>query len=112
VSGPTGCGKSSTLAALIQEINLTDSRHIVTIESPIEYYFLPADQKIAFSIRSTGIANCFEVINELSPAGKAKTCWRSCLILFVFVYHSNRRRTGTSRIPPRINCRRCSTPSR
>jgi twitching motility protein PilT len=39
VSGPTGSGKSSTLAALIQEINLTDSRHIVTIESPIEYTF-------------------------------------------------------------------------
>ena len=41
VSGPTGCGKSSTLAALIQEINLTDTRHIVTIESPIEYTFRP-----------------------------------------------------------------------
>ena len=39
VSGPTGCGKSSTLAALIQEINLTDARHIVTIENPIEYTF-------------------------------------------------------------------------
>src|SRR6266404_1782507 len=31
VSGPTGCGKSSTLAALIQEVNLTETRHIVTI---------------------------------------------------------------------------------
>ncbi len=41
VSGPTGCGKSSTLAALIQEINLTEARHIVTIESPIEYTFRP-----------------------------------------------------------------------
>ena len=41
VSGPTGCGKSSTLAALIQEINLTDTRHILTIESPIEYTFRP-----------------------------------------------------------------------
>jgi twitching motility protein PilT len=39
LSGPTGSGKSSTLAALIQEINLTDTRHIVTIESPIEYSF-------------------------------------------------------------------------
>ena len=37
VSGPTGSGKSSTLAALIQEINLTETRHIVTVESPIEY---------------------------------------------------------------------------
>ena len=41
VSGPTGSGKSSTLAALIQEINLTESRHIVTLESPIEYTFRP-----------------------------------------------------------------------
>jgi len=41
VSGPTGCGKYSTLAALIQEINLTETRHIVTVESPIEYSFRP-----------------------------------------------------------------------
>jgi twitching motility protein PilT len=41
VSGATGSGKSSTLAALIEEINQTDSRHIVTIESPIEYTFRP-----------------------------------------------------------------------
>jgi twitching motility protein PilT len=39
ISGPTGCGKSSTMAALIQEINLTDTRHIITVESPIEYTF-------------------------------------------------------------------------
>ncbi|HSU54262.1 MAG TPA: PilT/PilU family type 4a pilus ATPase [Candidatus Dormibacteraeota bacterium] len=41
VSGPTGCGKSSTMAALIQEINLTETRHVVTIEAPIEYTFRP-----------------------------------------------------------------------
>jgi len=41
VSGPTGCGKSSTLAALIQEINLAEARHIITVESPIEYSFRP-----------------------------------------------------------------------
>ncbi len=41
VSGPTGSGKSSTLAALIQEINVAEARHIVTIESPIEYTFRP-----------------------------------------------------------------------
>ncbi|MGD0743999.1 MAG: PilT/PilU family type 4a pilus ATPase [Verrucomicrobiota bacterium] len=39
VSGPTGCGKSSTLAALIQEINLTETRHVITVECPIEYTF-------------------------------------------------------------------------
>ena len=41
VSGPTGSGKSSTLAALIQEINLSETQHIVTVESPIEYSFRP-----------------------------------------------------------------------
>ena len=41
VSGPTGCGKSSTMAALIQEINLTEPRHVITVESPIEYSFRP-----------------------------------------------------------------------
>jgi twitching motility protein PilT len=41
ICGPTGSGKSSTLAALIQEINLTETRHVVTVESPIEYTFRP-----------------------------------------------------------------------
>ena len=39
ISGPTGSGKSSTLAALIQEINHTKAKHIITIENPIEYHF-------------------------------------------------------------------------
>lgn len=39
VTGATGSGKSSTLAALIQEINLNEARHIITVESPIEYVF-------------------------------------------------------------------------
>jgi len=41
VSGPTGSGKSSTMAALIQEINLTEARHIITVEQPVEYQFKP-----------------------------------------------------------------------
>ena len=41
VSGPTGSGKSSTMAALIQEINQSEARHILTIESPIEYVLSP-----------------------------------------------------------------------
>jgi twitching motility protein PilT len=41
VSGPTGSGKSSTVAALIHEINQSESRHIVTLESPIEYTIAP-----------------------------------------------------------------------
>ncbi len=37
IGGSTGCGKSTTLAALVEEINRRDARHIVTIEDPIEY---------------------------------------------------------------------------
>jgi twitching motility protein PilT len=37
VGGPTGSGKTTTLAALVDEINRRDPRHIVTIEDPIEY---------------------------------------------------------------------------
>jgi twitching motility protein PilT len=39
VSGPTGSGKSTTLAALIGEINSSVARNIITIESPLEYIF-------------------------------------------------------------------------
>ena len=37
VTGPTGSGKSTTLASLIDVINKTSSRHIITMEDPIEY---------------------------------------------------------------------------
>lgn len=39
VTGPTGCGKSTTLAAMINEINKDFAKHIITIEDPIEYVF-------------------------------------------------------------------------
>jgi twitching motility protein PilT len=37
IGGPTGSGKTTTLASLVEEINRRDARHIVTIEDPIEY---------------------------------------------------------------------------
>jgi twitching motility protein PilT len=37
VTGPTGSGKSTTLAAMIHHINARESRHVVTVEDPIEY---------------------------------------------------------------------------
>ena len=37
VTGPTGCGKSTTLAAMIGYLNERERRHVVTIEDPIEY---------------------------------------------------------------------------
>ena len=41
VTGPTGHGKSTTLAAMINQINETRADHIVTIEDPIEYVYKP-----------------------------------------------------------------------
>jgi twitching motility protein PilT len=37
MTGPTGCGKSTTMAAMIQHLNATANCHVVTIEDPIEY---------------------------------------------------------------------------
>jgi len=39
VTGPTGSGKSTTLAAMINEINNTKEKHIITLEEPIEYIY-------------------------------------------------------------------------
>src|SRR2546429_1593890 len=39
VSGPTGCGKSTTLAAMIEHINANFKKHIITLEDPIEFVF-------------------------------------------------------------------------
>ena len=38
VTGPTGSGKTTTLATMIDEINMNIERHIITVEDPIEYY--------------------------------------------------------------------------
>jgi twitching motility protein PilT len=39
VTGPTGSGKSTTLAAMIMHLNNTEAKHVVTIEDPIEYIY-------------------------------------------------------------------------
>ena len=41
VTGPTGHGKSTSLAAMLNEINFTRGTHIVTIEDPVEFVFKP-----------------------------------------------------------------------
>jgi twitching motility protein PilT len=41
VTGPTGSGKTTTLAAMVYEINRTQSRHIITVEDPIEFVHEP-----------------------------------------------------------------------
>jgi len=52
VTGPTGSGKSTTLAAILNEINETENKHIVTIEDPVE--FIHENKKSVFSHRETG----------------------------------------------------------
>ena len=42
VTGSVGSGKSTTLAALVEEVNRTRREHIITLEDPIEYLFTPA----------------------------------------------------------------------
>jgi twitching motility protein PilT len=53
VSGTTGSGKSTTLAALIDEINSTRTAHILTIEDPIEY--LHRDNRSVINQREIGV---------------------------------------------------------
>ena len=52
VTGTTGSGKSTTLAAMIDHINSTRARHIVTLEDPIEY--LHADKRSILNQREVG----------------------------------------------------------
>ena len=52
VTGPTGSGKSTTLAAMLNEINLTESKHVVTVEDPVE--FVHQNKKCIFSHRGVG----------------------------------------------------------
>ncbi len=53
VVGPTGCGKSTTIASMIDHINRTRACHIVTIEDPIEYIY--KDAKAIVSQREVGV---------------------------------------------------------
>lgn len=47
VTGPTGQGKSTTLASFISKINLTRAAHIITIEDPVEYVYPPGKSLIS-----------------------------------------------------------------
>ena len=52
VTGPTGSGKSTTLASMLHEINLTERKHIITVEDPVE--FVHKNVKSMFSQRDVG----------------------------------------------------------
>jgi twitching motility protein PilT len=53
VTGPTGCGKSSTLASMVQYINENEKCHIITLEDPIEYIF--EDKQSVIEQREVGL---------------------------------------------------------
>ncbi|MBL0702627.1 MAG: type IV pilus twitching motility protein PilT [Sulfurospirillum sp.] len=52
ITGPTGSGKSTTLAAMLHEINKNEHRHVITIEDPVE--FVHENKKSLFSHRNVG----------------------------------------------------------
>lgn len=52
VTGPTGSGKSTTLASLLNEINENERKHIITVEDPVE--FVHTNKKALFSHRNIG----------------------------------------------------------
>src|SRR5215469_18420503 len=53
VAGSTGCGKSTTLAAMIEHINANFKRHMITLEDPIEYVF--EDNQSVIEQREVGL---------------------------------------------------------
>jgi twitching motility protein PilT len=53
ITGPTGTGKSTTMAAILENINSTRAEHIITIEDPIEFVFL--DKMSVIEQREIGI---------------------------------------------------------
>src|SRR6266700_557837 len=53
VSGPTGCGKSTTLAAIVEHINANFKKHVITLEDPIEYVF--EDNQAVIEQREVGL---------------------------------------------------------
>lgn len=70
ITGPTGCGKSTTIASIIEEINKTRKAHIVTIEDPIEFVF--KDKKSLIEQREVGndtksFANALKYVLRQDP---------------------------------------------
>lgn len=65
VSGPTGSGKSTTLAAMVEHLNQTQAKHILTIEDPVEFVYTP--QRCLINQREVG-AQTLSFSNALRSA--------------------------------------------
>ncbi len=109
VTGPTGSGKSTTLAALVDYINENFSRHIVTIEEPIE--FVHSNKRSIITQREVPIhANSFPValkaalredadivlvgeMRDLETISLALTAAETGLLVFGTLHTNNSRKT-------------------
>jgi twitching motility protein PilT len=67
VTGPTGSGKSTTLAAMIDHINKTRAAHVLTIEDPVEFVHVP--QKAQITHREIGV-HASTYANAIRSAGR------------------------------------------
>src|SRR5256884_5762737 len=109
VTGPTGSGKSTTLAALIDYINENFSRHIVTIEEPIEYVHankrsiitqreVPGDSEafpvaLKAALREDADIVLVGEMRDLETVSLALTAAETGLLVFGTLHTNNARKT-------------------
>ena len=86
VTGPTGSGKSTTLAAMINEINQSQELHVITVEDPIEFIF--TDKVASITQREIGI-----------------DCDISCTISWRWIACLARSRNNSREAPDDTGCR-------
>jgi Tfp pilus assembly pilus retraction ATPase PilT len=108
VCGVTGCGKSTTLAAMIDHINEESADNIISIEDPIEYVFKPKKSIISqreigldVDVFSDALRSAVRQDPDLLFIGEMRDreCWRRC--------RRPRRATRCSaRCTPRTRCSR------
>ena len=70
LTGPTGCGKTSTMAALINLINAKRREHIITIEDPVEYQHLNRNsivEQIEVGYDTPGFSNAVRAVLRQTP---------------------------------------------
>src|SRR3984893_5943187 len=109
VTGPTGSGKSTTLAALIDYINQNFSRHIVTIEEPIEFVHdnkrsvitqreVPGDSvsfpvALKAALREDAARVLVAEMRDLEPISLALTAAETGVLVFGTLHTNNARKT-------------------
>jgi twitching motility protein PilT len=128
VTGPTGSGKSTTLAALIDHINENSSRHIVTIEEPIEFVHrnkrsiitqreVPGDSASFPAALKAALRQDADIVlvgemRDLETISLALTAAETGLLVFGTRTMRARRSIAWSTRSPPTNRRRCARCSR